>query len=98
MSPRISEIIQLGRPLINAVGHFMGRLDTKHTRLSIKHNRVDVRFVARRPHILRHTNRHLASPWHWSLATGYSETVYLIIAIQRDSVKYAQVNEVQNIL
>ena len=46
MSPRISEIIQLGRPLMNAVGHFMGCLDTKHTRLSIKHYRVDVRFVA----------------------------------------------------
>ena len=49
MLPRISEIIQLGYPLINAVGHFMDRLDTKHTR-------VDVRFVARRPHILRHSN------------------------------------------
>ena len=39
---RISEIIQLGYPLINAVGHFMDRLDTKHTRLYIKHTRVDV--------------------------------------------------------
>ena len=56
MLPRISEIIQLGYPLINAVGHFIDRLDTKHTRLYIKHTRVDVRFVARRPHILRHSN------------------------------------------
>ena len=57
MSPRISGIIQLGYPLINAVGHFTGRLDTKQTRLYIKHTRIDVGFVARRLHIFRHTKR-----------------------------------------
>ena len=56
MLPWISEIIQLRYPLINAVGHFMDRLDTKHTRLYLKHTRIDVRFVAWRPHILRHSN------------------------------------------
>ena len=35
MLSRISEIIQFGYPLINAVGHFMDSLDTKHTRASI---------------------------------------------------------------
>ena len=39
----------------------MARLNTKHTRLYIKHTRVDVGFVAQRLHILRHTNRLLAS-------------------------------------
>ena len=36
MPPRSSGIIQLGYLLINAVGHFMIRLNTKHTRLYIK--------------------------------------------------------------
>ena len=39
----------------------MARLNTKHTRLYIKHSRVDVGFVAQRLHFLRHTNRLLAS-------------------------------------
>ena len=61
MPPRSSGIIQLGYPLINAVGHLMARLNTKHTRLYVKHSRVDVGFVAQRLHFLRHTNRLLAS-------------------------------------
>ena len=61
MPPRSSGIMQLGYPLINAVGHFMARLGTKHSCLYIKHTGVDVGFVAQRLHILRHTNRLLAS-------------------------------------
>ena len=61
MPPRSSGITQFGYPLINAVGHFMARLNTKHTRLYIKHDRVDVDFVAQRLHLLRHTNRLLTS-------------------------------------
>ena len=61
MPLRSSGIIQLGYPLINTVGHFMARLNTKHTRLYIKHIHLDVRFVAQQLHILCHTNRLLAS-------------------------------------
>ena len=61
MPLRSSGIIQLGYPLINVVGHFMARLDTKHTHLYIKHTRVDVGFVAQQLHILRHTICLLAS-------------------------------------
>ena len=61
MPLRSSGIIQLGYQLINAVGHFMARLDTKHTCLYIKHTHGDVGFVAQRLHIVRHTNRLLAS-------------------------------------
>ena len=58
---RSSGIIHLGYPLINAVGHFMARLDTKHTRLYIKYTRIHVGFLAQWLHILHHTNRLLAS-------------------------------------
>ena len=39
----------------------MARLNTKHTRLYIKHICVDVGFVAQRLHKLCHTSRLLAS-------------------------------------
>ena len=81
MLPRISEIIQLGYPLINAVGHFIDRLYTKHTR-------VDVRFVARRPHVLRHSNHFYRLPLRTARLQlpkrfNYNSYTYIIV-IQRD--------------
>ena len=40
-----SATVQLGYPLINAVGHFMGRLNTKTHRLYIKYTCIDMGFI-----------------------------------------------------
>ena len=66
MAPQISAIILLGYPPINAVGHFMACLNTKHTRLYIKHACVDMGFVMRWLHIVCHTICLLAFPLHTS--------------------------------